>query len=91
MTTIDDLNEAIAQLQAENDIGPECASLSELYFPDEYPDQLTRRAAILTAKKICGRCPIASICLAYAVEAREAYGIWGGMTPTERKLLKRAH
>lgn len=41
------------------------------------------------AKAVCGNCPVAAQCLAYALEAREPYGVWGGLTEEERaKLLK---
>ena len=30
------------------------------------------------AKAICARCPARDACLAYALDAGEAYGVWGG-------------
>jgi WhiB family redox-sensing transcriptional regulator len=41
------------------------------------------------ARKLCGMCPIRADCAAYALENRERYGIWGGMTWNERKALIR--
>jgi len=37
------------------------------------------------AKIICHGCPVADECLDAAMLGREEYGIWGGMTPQERK------
>lgn len=44
---------------------------------------------VAAAKAICARCPAAGDCLAWAVR-EEAAGIWGGTTPEERRLLRRA-
>lgn len=42
------------------------------------------------AKRICGRCEIRVACLQLALDNREQHGIWGGLTPRQRKkLLKR--
>lgn len=44
------------------------------------------------AKQICRTCPVMEQCLQWALEAREPYGIWGGMSPDEREaLLPRRH
>ena len=40
------------------------------------------------AKGICEGCPVRSPCLEYALEAGEAFGIWGGKTPAERRRMK---
>lgn len=33
---------------------------------------------------VCGGCPLRELCLEYALETREPWGIWGGTTPQER-------
>jgi WhiB family redox-sensing transcriptional regulator len=40
------------------------------------------------AKEICQNCPERVSCLTYAVNTDQPMGIWGGMTPKERKSLK---
>ena len=58
-----------------------CAEVdSELFYPPA-------NAAAHDAKSICARCPVRTECLTYALEAGERWGVWGGMTPTERKRL----
>jgi WhiB family redox-sensing transcriptional regulator len=39
-------------------------------------------------KQICKACPVVAACLAYALERDERFGVWGGLTPGERKRLK---
>jgi WhiB family transcriptional regulator, redox-sensing transcriptional regulator len=41
------------------------------------------------ARRICARCPVRGECLAYALEADENYGIWGGLDGNERRALRR--
>ncbi len=40
------------------------------------------------AKMVCGRCPVKSDCLAYAMEAPIEHGIWGGLTGRERRRYR---
>jgi WhiB family redox-sensing transcriptional regulator len=39
------------------------------------------------AKRICVQCPVLEECLSWALEAREPWGVWGGLTPQERSQL----
>jgi len=41
------------------------------------------------AKQVCARCRVAPQCLAWALAAREPYGIWGGMSTEEREAVLR--
>jgi WhiB family redox-sensing transcriptional regulator len=41
------------------------------------------------AKRVCARCPVLDECRRYALEAREPYGVWGGLTEDERANLLR--
>ncbi|MGQ0849270.1 MAG: WhiB family transcriptional regulator [Actinomycetota bacterium] len=45
--------------------------------------------AIGQAKAVCATCPVAEECLTYALETRQAEGIWGGHTPKERVKIRR--
>ncbi len=60
----------------------------ELFFPvSDYGPAASQVAA---AKAICARCPVSSQCRDWAVQAGEPAGIWGGMTPEERRLARRS-
>ncbi|MGV9271429.1 WhiB family transcriptional regulator [Kitasatospora sp. NPDC003701] len=39
------------------------------------------------AKRVCQGCPVRRQCLRHALEVREPYGVWGGLTETERAAL----
>jgi WhiB family redox-sensing transcriptional regulator len=39
------------------------------------------------AKEMCRRCPVMAQCRAHALEVGEPYGIWGGLSESERDLL----
>lgn len=38
-------------------------------------------------EKYCSQCPVREQCLDYALKRPEPWGIWGGMTQYERRLL----
>jgi len=42
---------------------------------------------IAEAKAACARCPVKTACLAWALNNREEHGVWGGLSPNERKRL----
>ena len=44
---------------------------------------------IQTAKECCEVCPVRAECLANSIINKENYGIWGGLTPSERNKLTR--
>lgn len=46
-------------------------------------------AAQNRAKAVCTACPVRLQCLAYALDQREWFGVWGGMTERERRALLR--
>jgi len=59
-----------------------------LFFPPsavERKDDRERREE--RAKAICRVCPVQGPCLEFAVEIREPYGIWGGLTELERRQV----
>jgi WhiB family redox-sensing transcriptional regulator len=44
------------------------------------------------AKQICASCPVKVECLEWAVENREGFGVWGGLSERERRpLLEKRH
>lgn len=45
-------------------------------------------ADITEAKKVCGRCPVQTPCLTFAVDHGIDHGIWGGLTEAERRSIK---
>ena len=43
------------------------------------------------ARRLCRRCPVRDECLAHAVAHNEPVGIWGGLTPSERRTVTPAN
>lgn len=54
-----------------------CATTIGDWFPNPAVDASAERA-------VCARCPVRQECLAYALDAGEPHGIWGGHTTAER-------
>jgi WhiB family redox-sensing transcriptional regulator len=46
-------------------------------------------AEIDDAKAVCGNCPVIQQCRQWALETREPFGVWGGMSEAERRGLLR--
>ncbi|HVR33762.1 MAG TPA: WhiB family transcriptional regulator [Acidimicrobiia bacterium] len=42
-----------------------------------------------TAKAVCGQCFVIDDCLAYAITHNPPFGVWGGMTTAERRVVRR--
>jgi hypothetical protein len=58
-----------------------CAQVDpEVFFPEK--GQSAR-----AAKWICGRCPVREACLDYAIAGRVPFGVWGGLSTSERERL----
>ena len=55
-----------------------------LFFHPEGERGPSRVAREEAAKQVCARCPVVDPCRAHAMSAREPYGVWGGMSESER-------
>ena len=44
--------------------------------------------SVLQAKRICRDCPVRVECLRYALDHDELYGVWGGLSPEDRKAVR---
>ncbi|WP_170837347.1 WhiB family transcriptional regulator [Actinopolyspora xinjiangensis] len=55
----------------------------ELFFPVSEVGPGAQQ--VQQAKTICAKCPVSSECLAYAQRNGLDFGIFGGMTPEERR------
>jgi WhiB family redox-sensing transcriptional regulator len=59
---------------------------SELFFPIGKTGPAV--AQIQRAKAICAGCASRPDCLAFALDTRQPYGIWGGLDEDERRALR---
>src|SRR3954453_15956281 len=61
----------------------------ELFFP--IGNTGTAILQIEEAKQVCRRCDVREQCLAWALEAGQDHGVWGGMSADEPRALKPRH
>ena len=54
-------------------------------FKERSDEKLEREAQ---AKAICGSCAVKSQCLNYVLIIKDDHGIWGGMSPEERRAIR---
>ena len=54
----------------------------DMFFIDERDRESLKR--LKAAKTICKKCPVTKQCLEYALQAPMEFGVWGGLSPSER-------
>lgn len=65
---------------------PPCqVSDPEVWFAEKGDHVATKKA-----KQLCSTCPVVNECLTYALQAKELYGVWGGLTSKERSTFRAA-
>ncbi|MEV0595158.1 WhiB family transcriptional regulator [Nonomuraea cavernae] len=63
-----------------------CLTLDpELFFP--ISTEGLGHEQVERAKTICQGCPVRQPCLDYAISTGQAYGVWGGTDPAQRRAL----
>jgi WhiB family redox-sensing transcriptional regulator len=59
----------------------------ELFFPIGNTGPVLLQ--IEEAKAVCRRCPVMDICLNWALESGQDFGVWGGLSEDERRSMRR--
>lgn len=65
-----------------------CAEAPDRFFFPPELDELSKswqEFLYSIGKTYCEHCPVRDDCLLYALENRETWGLWGGLTPKERE------
>jgi WhiB family redox-sensing transcriptional regulator len=60
---------------------------SALFFHPEGERGPSRARREMEAKAICGTCPVIRECASHALQVREPYGVWGGLSESEREQM----
>lgn len=55
---------------------------TDLFFPEN-------DAAAGPALAVCASCPVRAACLDFALRTRQHDGVWGGLTESERRRVRR--
>lgn len=59
----------------------------ELFFHPEGERGSARRRRAEAAKAYCARCPVLETCRERSLDAREPFGVWGGLSEDERHQM----
>lgn len=59
----------------------------EVFFHPEGERGSKRHDRDAAAKVVCEACPVLAQCRAHALAYREPYGVWGGLSESERESL----
>jgi WhiB family redox-sensing transcriptional regulator len=60
----------------------------DLFFPVGVTGPAVEQIA--TAKAVCAGCTVRAECLEFAISTNQEYGVWGGTSEEERRVLRRA-
>jgi WhiB family transcriptional regulator, redox-sensing transcriptional regulator len=92
--TPDQERDLIAALMVERDLPdlslpprPAWMARGECRFHPEI-DFFGKPWRLAAAQAVCVTCPVRDECLAYAMEWEEPDGVWGGLTPSQRRALR---
>ncbi len=58
-----------------------------LFFAPSQEPTAARLSREQAAKSVCARCPVLLECREHALLQPEPYGVWGGLTAAERRVL----
>jgi len=65
-----------------------CRDRTADFYPPMRPERKDeRRVREHRAKLVCASCPVRTQCLDHAIAVDERYGVWGGLTQDERRLV----
>ena len=60
---------------------------TSLFFHPDGERGRARAQREMRAKEMCRSCPVITQCRSHALAVGEPYGIWGGLSESERELL----
>ena len=60
---------------------------STVFFHPDFERGVQRATRDATAKTLCHSCPVITQCRTHALQTREPYGIWGGLTAQDRHAI----
>ncbi|MCF3144335.1 WhiB family transcriptional regulator [Streptomyces platensis] len=81
------------QLPARDEAGPWHSEAvcrrdeAGLFFAPSKEPTAARLAREEAAKRVCARCPVMVECREHALLQPEPYGVWGGLTAAERRVV----
>jgi hypothetical protein len=73
-----------------SDIRVKCKGLTKFFYPNQPSSE------VATAKAVCNGldgnppCYWRGVCLRYAIDSHESYGVWGGTSERDRRKIQRA-
>jgi len=60
---------------------------SGMFFHPEGERGTAKEARERAAKALCATCPVLQQCREHALKVREPFGVWGGLTESERQVI----
>ena len=61
----------------------------DTWFPTSDERTSKGKADRAVAQALCAACPVQAACATYALETGQDYGVWGALTESQRRALRR--
>ncbi|QQG86644.1 WhiB family transcriptional regulator [Mycobacteroides chelonae] len=61
----------------------------ELFFHPDWERGSARRLRQQRAREVCASCPVILRCRLFAIDGKEPYGTWGGLSEEDRRRRMR--
>jgi WhiB family transcriptional regulator, redox-sensing transcriptional regulator len=86
MKTAEQIYMQLANAIQDADEIPPCQTTDpEIWFSD---DQEGSGTHYKLARQLCSECPVQDLCLEFALVSEEQFGVWGGLSPRERRMMR---
>lgn len=73
-----------------NDPHVKCSGLGELFYPTQLSVEVAKAKAVCNGQDGGPVCPFHDLCLKYAIENHETFGVWGGTSERDRRKIQSA-
>lgn len=60
---------------------------SDVFFHPAGEREPSRSERVAAARAVCAQCPVRDQCAEFALQTKEPYGVWGGLSESERQDL----
>ena len=75
-------------VEKQEETGSPCQDSPELFYPEDFSRDVEMNVmAERIAKSLCKQCPLMLMCRDYAIASQQMYGIWGALSPDNRRAI----
>ena len=70
--------------------GVKCKGVTSFFYPSKSNTEVAAAKAVCNGQDGSDPCPMLETCRNHAIDNRESWGVWGGLSERERRKIQRA-